>query len=132
MSKQFFQAKILDAKTTPRPELAEHERLNIRSARYFKLIDEVTFLQMMKAWREKWSTGHISESKKTDVDLTPRVLAEIIPIVKRCSCGVVHVAIPPDATYQADADNLTGWWWNCRCKSTLFWPDEDANQSQAA
>lgn len=44
-------------------------------------------------------------------------------INKTCSCGIVHIAVPATAKYHNDDEGyLTGWFWNCACHSTLFWP----------
>lgn len=40
---------------------------------------------------------------------------------KRCSCGIVHAALPPDAVYH---EATATWYFNCSCHSTLcFVPD---------
>ncbi len=36
---------------------------------------------------------------------------------KECVCGEVYYFRP------LDAKRLEGYWYNCTCKSTLFWPD---------
>jgi hypothetical protein len=46
-------------------------------------------------------------------------------INKKCSCGVIHLFIPANARFQKPedpSDCLAGWFWECGCKSTLFFP----------
>lgn len=41
----------------------------------------------------------------------------------KCSCGKLHRSIPKNARVQAMGDDLDGYYWECKCKSTLFQPD---------
>ncbi len=38
---------------------------------------------------------------------------------KKCGCGKSHHMIPEDAK-----EGEWGYFWNCECNSTLFWPNE--------
>jgi len=40
---------------------------------------------------------------------------------KKCSCGKHFARVPEDAILQED-EEMSGWYWNCECKSTLFMP----------
>lgn len=41
---------------------------------------------------------------------------------KVCSCGRVHKLIPANAKRKDDCVHFNGWYWQCECGSTLFWP----------
>lgn len=43
---------------------------------------------------------------------------------KTCSCGRIHSVVPAIAKYQHDGSDLSGWYWNCDCNSTLFLADD--------
>lgn len=41
---------------------------------------------------------------------------------KVCSCGMVWLAVPATARLQKAGDDFDGWYWECACLSTLFFP----------
>jgi hypothetical protein len=54
--------------------------------------------------------------------IQPFLTEEAFP-VRICSCGKHHPLIPTHARYLAD-DELSGWYWECTCGSTLFLQDK--------
>lgn len=52
-------------------------------------------------------------------------------IHKLCSCGHLHTALPPDAKHHTDPDSaeLTGFYFDCACRSTLFVPDAEVRRT---
>lgn len=49
---------------------------------------------------------------------------------KLCSCGRVHTVVPLEARLQLNAGELTGYYWECTCGSTLFVALEPARASE--
>lgn len=45
---------------------------------------------------------------------------------RQCSCGQVYPGVPKYARYHPDDGALSGWYWECKCRSTLFTPDRKA------
>lgn len=41
-------------------------------------------------------------------------------MIKVCKCGKKHNTIPATAKYFKDDSELSGWYWDCSCNSTLF------------
>jgi len=41
----------------------------------------------------------------------------------KCHCGKVYEGIPKDALlFEGESDPLAGYYFNCACRTTLFWP----------
>jgi hypothetical protein len=45
---------------------------------------------------------------------------------RTCSCcNEKHLMIPENAKHQNDGDELAGWYWECKCGTTLFVPEKE-------
>ena len=44
---------------------------------------------------------------------------------KTCLCGREYKTVPPKARYFGGKD-FPGYYFECECKSTLYWPDKKA------
>jgi hypothetical protein len=72
------------------------------------------------------------QTKKDEArELAHEILARInrMRVDKKCACGIVHEYIPENAKHVVkageDENPLSGWYWNCECKSTLFFGESE-------
>ncbi len=49
--------------------------------------------------------------------------------LKICGCGMVHFGPPTDQEPTNLGHAIDGWYWNCDCGSTLFFPKDYFNEA---
>lgn len=45
-------------------------------------------------------------------------------------CNMVWLSFPFGAKYQSTGDELDGWYWNCECGTSMFYPAKNDKATQ--